>query len=201
MSWCLEGWLTGKGGEAYTCGWQCCCYFRNNSTRKLLWENLALTDGRETKCLAFQNPQKSIKWTNLQVSPCGNPFSKMPSDLAFSTLAEIDQGSSHWPSRVILAEVFRVRIQNFLFSNKISLGRPRFQDCANPGMSLHLPFLFQIERIIHIHRWTALLADTEYAIRPTWLLFHPRFYTQNTLYLQMKLINIDFLYHQAYKIQ
>jgi len=51
----------GKGGEAYTCSWEHCCYFRNNSIRKLLSENLALTTESKAKRLAFQNPQNSTK--------------------------------------------------------------------------------------------------------------------------------------------
>lgn len=132
-------------------------------------------------------PPEWTKWTNGQMTPCGDPFSKMPSDLAFPLLQKWIWGAHAGPSESSLQKLwrffFRVRTQHFLSSNKISLGSPRFQDSVDPGMSLHSPFLFQI----HMHRWTSLLADTEYAIRPKWLLFHPRFYTQNTLCFQMKL--------------
>lgn len=125
------------------------------------------------------------------MTPGGDPFFKMPSDLAFPLLQKWIWGADTDPpessSQKLWSFFFRVRTQHFLFPNKISLGSPRFQDSVDPGMSLHFPFLFQIEGITHIHRWTSLLADTEYAIRPKLLLFHPRFYTQNTLCLQMKL--------------
>jgi len=79
--------------------------------------------------------------------------------------------------KVILTEtmqfLFRVGMQHYLFPNKISLGSPRFQDHVDPRMSLHSPFLFQTGRIIHIRRWTSLLADTEHAMRPKSLLSHP----------------------------
>lgn len=110
ISWCFEGWLTGKEGEAYTCVWQCYSYYRNNSIRKLLWENLALTANGEAKYLAFQNPQNAQREQTSRWALVGSLFVKRHLTWRFHSCR--NGSGAHTDPTVILTETVEFHFES-----------------------------------------------------------------------------------------
>lgn len=136
-------------------------------------------------CSAVQNPWKRTMWKNLyNFLIMGFFIDNTTSSLALwqEYTWELTLTIKVIP-RETVESLLRGRTQHFLFPPK-NLGSPGFQDRVCLGMSLYSLFLLQTEGIMHTQ--VDSLTDTKQTTRPRWLPFHPRFYRQSTLCLQMK---------------